>query len=343
MKIGIILIFLFILIIPGISYSSLFNVYFWNIDSEEFGLAGSVSTRSGYGYGLNFNPATLPVYKNRKYKSMQQISLINAFRMVSLLVREAGSLPYDAVDSDEKWEDTKHHLKWSFYSFLSIYRIYNFYHNFTFAFIPLKEIPSIRDSAISSSSLVLSAKFGGIFSIGIEGNYYFMTDKDYLDPFAIADKNVNTREGFGGSIGLLMDLKNIKISIDYRSLPSTIFPYYSAPGFPYKDDALSLGLFYRISENFNISFDLVNFNNKNRDDFLSPRAGLEWIYFNRGLDKGKIYFGAFMDNDKKSFFTTGVSLNGIMDGFKYKLGFSFIFDIEKSIDNALVISFVFST
>jgi len=322
--------------------ASLFNVYFWNIDTEEPALGGAITSLQGNSFGQNLNPAAITVYMKPPAKQKQELSFFNALRNISLLVKELGSLPYDVIDSDEKWDDTKHHTKWMLYSLLAMYRFHYYMSGLTFSFIPLREVPVSGTYNVSSTSLNITIGIVGLVNFGISGEYYFRTDKPSYEPFGQADNDAVTTEGFGGSAGIYLNLGRCKVGLDYRSRPSSIFNVDNNPGFPVKDNALSLGFSFEAVKDVLILADLVNFNNKNREDFLSPRMGIRWRFFNHNHDAGWLYGGAFLDEKRHAFFSSGLSLQGKMEGFIFKVGITLLLDLDEGKRNSVLCSLDFS-
>lgn len=322
--------------------ASLFRVHFWNLDMEEAALGGAVGSLLGFDFGPNLNPAALPVFQKPPARLARRLAFPNALRLAALLIYQGGALPVDAIGSDERWEETKHHSKWIAYSLLSLYRLHYFVKGgLTVSFMPLREVPAPDHLSLTSSSLALTLGIADLVQIGIEGVYYFMTEDNHAKPFSLSERGLTRYEGYGGSAGILLRLGRLNVGIDYRYCPPHIFDLLKGSPYPVRDGAFSLSTSFQITPEIKPSFDLVNWNNRSRSDFLSPRFGLQWRYFKHGLDKGKFYLGLFGDGERRPYASLGTALWGKLEGFGFKAGFTAIFDLRSGTRNALLLSFDF--
>jgi len=316
---------LFSLSVSG--FASNFNIFFWNLDARELALGGSVGARESTDWVLAGNPAALPV-SSKGDRVGRMLAFPNAFRMATLLVYEIGALPYDAVTSDERLNESREHSKWLAFSLLSLYRFVYRLPGVTFVFLPMREYPVKGGWTVFNTAVGVNVDIVSLIRIGISGNWYYSCDAPRWKPFALSSPGKEIKAGFGGSVGIYLDFDSVSLSLDYRAEPGSVFKQLQRTGLPERNNSFSLALCWQVSRELSLSVDTPNWNNRSRGDFLLPRAAGEWLYHQIGTGKAALQAAVFHDGTGDMYISCGTSIEGQARSYRYRASVAGIFGLS---------------
>ena len=318
---------LLLLLLPFAVFPSDIHVYFWNLDARELALGGSVGAREGDSWVIAGNPAAVPAGSRGK-GMVRVLSFPNALRMTSLLIYELCSLPYDAISSDQRGEESKEHGKWLLFSLVSLYRYIHSGSSYTIVFQPMREYPARGGCTVFNNELSLNFSVLGLLRIGISGSWYYSCDAERWNPFELSSQDREIRHGFGGAAGLYLDFGRIFLGLDYRAQPASVFRTLDLRGVPVRDNSFAVSCFWRASRDFSFSLDLPNWNNSGRGDFLLPRAGAQWVYHRMPSGFGALQAGFFADGYGKPYLSCGTSIEGMLSGYRFRGSVAGVFGLK---------------